>query len=157
MRINPFIPPLIVSLVLSCLSNQGRPGGKTPKELYDECMNTFSDENKCKELVLKTIPDADLSLLGPEPELSPEESAKVRIREELIHALLYQNKVFVKEQLGEPDEQKTVTMSNGMEEWIYRRPVSKYAEGSRPDKELKIRFQRGMVVRIVHTPPDRRR
>ncbi len=128
---------------------------KSPKELYTECMGTFSDDAKCKEFVLKTIPDADVRLLGPDPEISPEQVAKLHIREELIQKLSYQNKLFVKNLIGPPDEQRTVNnWAPGMEEWIYTRPISKYAEGSRPDKEIRIRFQKGAVVKVMHISPD---
>ncbi|EQA36873.1 hypothetical protein LEP1GSC047_2502 [Leptospira inadai serovar Lyme str. 10] len=136
-----------------------RPTGRearTPRQLYDECMTTFSDDSKCKEFVLKSIPDADVSVLGvAPPQLSAEEKAKLRIRSELIHSLLYQNQLYVKNQIGDPDEKMTINnWAPGMEEWVYTRPICKYAEGSRPDKEIRIRFQRGAVVKVLHTPPD---
>ncbi|MFB5649751.1 hypothetical protein ACE5IS_03810 [Leptospira wolffii] len=133
--------------------NSGRET-KTPKELYAECMSTFSDDSKCKEFVLKSIPDADPNLLG-EQAPSSEEGQKLLIRANLIKSLQTQNKLYVRNLLGNPDEEKTINnWSPGMEEWVYYRPISKFAEGSRPDKEIRIRFQRGAVLKVLYTPPD---
>ncbi|PJZ76168.1 hypothetical protein [Leptospira neocaledonica] len=129
---------------------------KSPKQLYSECMETFADDTKCKEFVLKSIPDADISLLGQNADPNAlEASSNVFIRSELIRSLMSQNKLFVKTKLGEPDERRTVnSWAPGMEEWLYYRPISKFAEGSRPDKEIKILFSRGAVLKVTHTPPD---
>ncbi|TGK17423.1 hypothetical protein EHO61_13600 [Leptospira fluminis] len=147
---------LLSTLLFRCslVPGTGREA-KTPKQLFEECMSTFSDEAKCKNFVLKSIPDADIDLLGKQPELADEAKAKLRIRSELVHSLLYQNQLYVKNQIGEPDEKMTINnWAPGMEEWVYFRPICKYAEGSRPDKEIRIRFQRGAVVKVLHTPPD---
>ncbi|TGM13928.1 hypothetical protein EHQ81_09175 [Leptospira selangorensis] len=129
--------------------------GKSPAQLYSECMSTFSDDAKCKEFVLKSIPDADVNLLGQNANQTElEASAHIFIRSELIQSLLYQNKLYVKNKLGEPDEKRVVNnWAPGMEEWLYYKPVSKFAEGSRPDREILIRFQRGAVVHVGYTPP----
>ncbi|GBF37844.1 hypothetical protein [Leptospira johnsonii] len=129
---------------------------KSPAQLYSECMGTFADDAKCKEFVLKSIPDADVNLLGQNVDAkTAEASANIYIRAQLIQSLLYQNKLFVKGKLGEPDEKRVVNnWAPGMEEWLYYRPVSKFAEGSRPDREILIRFQRGTVVHVGYTPPS---
>ncbi|TGK05517.1 hypothetical protein EHQ53_17990 [Leptospira langatensis] len=127
---------------------------KTPKQLYAECMTTFQDDAKCKEFVLKSIPDADVTILGQNanPTVDP---SSLKIRADLIKSLLYQNKIYVKEMIGEPDEKRTINnWAPGMEEWVYTRPITKYAEGSRPDRELRLHFQKGTVVRVLHTPPS---
>ncbi|TGL62974.1 hypothetical protein [Leptospira sarikeiensis] len=129
--------------------------GKSPKQLYTECMDTFSDDAKCKEFVLKAIPDADVTLLGATAQISEETSSKLYIRSEMIQKLMSQNKLFVKNLLGEPDEKAIVnSWAPGMEEWVYYRPISKYAEGSRPDKEIRILFSRGAVLKVRHIQPD---
>ncbi|EIE00163.1 hypothetical protein [Leptospira licerasiae] len=132
---------------------------KSPKRLYSECMETFADDTKCKEFVLKSIPDADISLLGKDADPNAVQASNtIFIREELVRSLLYQNKLFVKNKLGEPDEKRIVNnWAPGMEEWLYYRPVSKFAEGSRPDREILIRFQRGAVVHVGYTPPSQNR
>ncbi|TGK00678.1 hypothetical protein EHO59_12080 [Leptospira semungkisensis] len=128
---------------------------KTPKQLYAECMATFQDDAKCKEFVLKSIPDADVTILGQNAVAGPVDPSSLKIRADLIKSLLYQNKIFVKELIGEPDEKRTINnWAPGMEEWVYTRPISKYAEGSRPDRELRLHFQKGTVVRVLHTPPS---
>lgn len=129
---------------------------KSPKQLYTECMETFSDDSKCKEFVLKSIPDADISLLGQNADPNAVQTAEnIFIRSELTRSLMSQNKLFVKGKIGEPDEKRIVnSWAPGMEEWVYYRPISKYAEGSRPDKEIKILFSKGAVLKVTHTPPD---
>ncbi|TGK43787.1 hypothetical protein [Leptospira andrefontaineae] len=129
---------------------------KSPKVLYSECMETFADDTKCKEFVVKSIPDADISLLGKDADPNAvDASSNIFIRAELIRSLMSQNKLFVKGKIGEPDEKRIVnSWAPGMEEWLYFRPITKYAEGSRPDKEIKILFSRGAVLKVTHTPPD---
>lgn len=128
---------------------------RPPKELYAECMSTFSDDAKCKELILKSSPDADLNLLTESNSEAIEENSKLLIRSDMMKALQGQNKLFVRNLLGSPDEQKIVNnWAPGMEEWIYTRPVSKFAEGSRPDKEVRVRFLRGAVLKVLYVQPD---
>ncbi|TGM94597.1 hypothetical protein [Leptospira licerasiae] len=156
-----FVFTLCLFLLFQCtyFSPESNRESKSPKRLYSECMETFADDAKCKEFVLKSIPDADISLLGKDADPNAVQASNtIFIREELVRSLLYQNKLFVKNKLGEPDEKRTVNnWAPGMEEWLYYRPVSKFAEGSRPDREILIRFQRGAVVHVGHTPPSQNR
>ncbi|PJZ25114.1 hypothetical protein CH352_11165 [Leptospira hartskeerlii] len=153
-----FVFTLCLFLLFQCtyFSPESNRESKSPNRLYSECMETFADDAKCKEFVLKSIPDADISLLGKDADPNAvQASTTIFIREELVRSLLYQNKLFVKNKLGEPDEKRTVNnWAPGMEEWLYYRPVSKFAEGSRPDREILIRFQRGAVVHVGHTSPS---
>ncbi|PJZ50062.1 hypothetical protein [Leptospira saintgironsiae] len=155
-----FLIPFCILAFSQCTylsgDNAGVREGKSPSQLYSECMGTFADDAKCKEFVLKSIPDADVNLLGQNANQTElEASTHVFIRAQLIQSLLYQNKLFVKNKLGEPDEKRTVNnWAPGMEEWLYYRPVSKFAEGSRPDREILIRFQRGAVVHVGYTQPS---
>ncbi|MEI7012029.1 hypothetical protein [Leptospira licerasiae] len=156
-----FVFTLCLFLLFQCtyFSPESNRESKSPKRLYSECMETFADDAKCKEFVLKSIPDADISLLGKDADPNAVQASNtIFIREELVRSLLYQNKLFVKNKLGEPDEKRTVNnWAPGMEEWLYYRLVSKFAEGSRPDREILIRFQRGAVVHVGHTPPSQNR
>ncbi|MGJ4790131.1 hypothetical protein [Leptospira koniambonensis] len=153
-----FVFTLSLFSILQCayFSPESNRESKSPKRLYSECMETFADDAKCKEFVLKSIPDADVSLLGKDADPNVvEASVNIFIRSELIRSLLSQNKLYVKNKLGEPDEKRVVNnWAPGMEEWLYYRPISKFAEGSRPDREILIRFQRGTVVHVGYTPPS---
>ncbi|MCR1792587.1 hypothetical protein AB3N61_09975 [Leptospira sp. WS58.C1] len=115
-------------------------------------MTTFSDEVKCKEFVSKDAVKAKASE-SQYPELSEEERSKLQIRQDLKDRIQFKNKLFVKHLIGEPDEIQYV--NNVHEDWIYRRPVSVYELGYAPDKEIRIRFQKGIVQKVNHKAPNK--
>lgn len=146
---------MTVCLIFSfshCSLFQTQEKQSTSESLYKSCMETFSDEVKCKEMEKKAIEKGQVEKPKRVVELTPEEESKLLIRDELKNLLMMKNKVFVIEKLGEPDMKKKD--GSGKEYYHYYRPITRFSVEHDPDKELIIVFTREMVNRILHTPPD---
>ncbi|MCB1190693.1 MAG: hypothetical protein H7A23_23055 [Leptospiraceae bacterium] len=116
-------------------------------QYYNDCMETFKDEQKCKSLVEKAQKSEEQN-----ENISKEVYDNLKIRDEVKDTIQDKNKLFVIKYLGEPDERKR--SSSGLEFFIYKRPISKYSKNSKPDKELKIVFNKnGLVQKVFHKSP----
>ncbi|MFQ3909051.1 hypothetical protein [Leptospira borgpetersenii] len=121
-------------------------------------METFGDREKCEKLVLK-------QLIGPEKTeessqtnrtselvaLDPEIEKSLRLRSEIKNTLQGQNRIFVKEFLGNPDRIQFRT--NSIEAFVYTRPISRYKPSAKPDLEIRVLMRNGTVVRVEHVAP----
>lgn len=138
--------------VLNCSSSQDVQM-KNKQALYDNCMETFKDEVKCKSFLEKSEADLKTSeeiRREQVAKLSKEQLAGLKIRQDIKDTLASKNNLFVKEYLGEPDEIKHY---GDREYWVYTRPVSKYKPDSDPDEEITVVFRRTMVERVNHIKP----
>ncbi|EMO61624.1 hypothetical protein LEP1GSC133_0228 [Leptospira borgpetersenii serovar Pomona str. 200901868] len=134
------------------------PQKESVKQIYADCMETFGDREKCEKLVLK-------QLIGPERTeessqtnrtselvaLDPEIEKSLRLRSEIKNTLQGQNRIFVKEFLGNPDRIQFRT--NSIEAFVYTRPISRYKPGAKPDLEIRVLMRNGTVVRVEHVAP----
>lgn len=86
-------------------------------------METFQDSEKCEKLVLKQLLGSDKTETekNQTPTLDPEIEKNLRLRSEIKDSLQGQNRIFVKEFLGNPDQVQFRT--NGIEAYIYTRPT----------------------------------
>ncbi|WP_411823682.1 hypothetical protein [Leptospira sp. 'Mane'] len=126
---------------------------KNKQALYDHCMETFKDDEKCKSFLEKSEADLKTSeeiRKEQVAKLSKEQLAGLKLRQEIKDTLVSKNNLFVKEYLGEPDEIKHF---GDREYWVYTRPVSKYKPDSVPDEEITVIFRRAMVERVNHVKP----
>ncbi|TGL95527.1 hypothetical protein EHQ76_16450 [Leptospira barantonii] len=153
---------LCVGLVSSCVTTPPPKG--SAKQIYADCMETFGDKEKCEKLVLKqllgsgTTQSTDSSqnngtenAQNSEPALDPEIEKNLRLRSEIKDTLQGQNRIFVKEFLGNPDTVQFRT--NSIEAFIYTRPISRFKPGARPDQEIRVLLRNGTVVRVEHVAP----
>lgn len=108
-------------------------------------METFQDSEKCEKLVLKQVLGSDKT------EIQTETEKNLRLRSEIKDNLQGQNRIFVKEFLGNPDQVQFRT--NGIEAYIYTRPVSRHKLGVKPDLEIRVLMRNGTVVRVEHVAP----
>lgn len=113
---------------------------ENPSNLFESCMETFSDEIKCREMQEKSERKS--------VSLSNTEQGNIFIRQELIDLLELKSKLYVLELLGEPDD-KNIDGS-GKEYFLYTRPLTKYSQKSIPDKQLIIIFRKGHVTKVLH-------
>ncbi|MDF3819553.1 hypothetical protein P3G55_06565 [Leptospira sp. 96542] len=121
--------------------------------LFQNCMETFEDEARCKKLLEKS--EADLRTEAEEQKLARENLTKeqkdgLKIRSVVKDSLQSQNKGFVKNYLGEPDK---IEHGGDREYWVYTRPVTRYSVENDPDEELTVIFRRNKVERINHIKP----
>ncbi|XDD51960.1 hypothetical protein AB3N59_08170 [Leptospira sp. WS92.C1] len=127
-------------------------------------METFGNKEKCEQLVLKQLLDSgqnetsgslEASGSGTNQtvvsELDPEIERNLRLRSEIKNTLQGQNRIFVKEFLGEPDNIQFRT--NSIEAFLYTRPISRFKPGAKPDREIRVLFRNGTVVRVEHITP----
>lgn len=131
------------------------------KQIFADCMETFGDKEKCEKLVLKqllgsgqtTNPETGIveNQTPTEPTLDPEIEKNLRLRSEIKDTLQGQNRIFVKEFLGNPDQVQFRT--NSIEAFIYTRPISRYKPGAKPDLEIRVLLRNGTVVRVEHVAP----
>jgi hypothetical protein len=111
-------------------------------------METFEDEAKCSSFLKKSEQD-----LLTEEEIRKEQIAKLtqeelnglKNRQEMKDSLASRNKQFVLQYLGIPDQK---TSTSDREYWIYTRPVSIYAPGYDPDREVTVILRRGHVEKV---------
>lgn len=89
---------------------------------------------------VKTIPD------DPPP-------GGLFIRDELIDRLQIQNKPYVLELLGEPDEK--IQLAAGRERWIYNRPLTCYSKKHPPDRQFTVVLRSDRVIKIFYKPPGK--
>lgn len=160
------------SILLFCVSSAGflsscvttPPPKGSAKQIYADCMETFGDKEKCEKLVLKqllgsgTTGAADSSqnngtenAQNTAPALDPEIEKSLRLRSEIKDTLQGQNRIFVKEFLGNPDQVQFRT--NSIEAFIYFRPISRFKPGAKPDVEIRVLMRNGTVVRVEHVAP----
>nr|WP_246057433.1 hypothetical protein [Leptospira gomenensis] len=123
-------------------------------------METFADKEKCEQLVLKQLLGSGQSSEGSgtgtaetsaEPLLDPEIEKNLRLRSEIKDTLQGQNRLYVKQFLGNPDDIQYRT--NNLEAFIYTRPVSRFKPGAKPDREIRVLFRHGNVIRVEHVAP----
>ncbi|EMN46876.1 hypothetical protein LEP1GSC088_0597 [Leptospira interrogans str. L1207] len=126
-----------------CVTTEPQKG--TAKQIYSDCMETFQDSEKCEKLVLKQVLGSDKA------EIQTETEKNLRLRSEIKDNLQGQNRIFVKEFLGNPDQVQFRT--NGIEAYIYTRPVSRHKLGVKPDLEIRVLMRNGTVVRVEHVAP----
>lgn len=126
------------TIAVFCLSCTGIQND--PKTLYKSCIESFSDEQKCHTLIYGTPPSGDLPPSG------------LFLRGELIERLQIQSKSYVRELLGEPDEK--IFEGTGRERWIYKRPLTRYSNSARPDREFTVLIRTERVVKVYYKPPD---
>lgn len=152
----------VVGFVSSCVTTP--PPRGSAKQIYADCMETFGDKEKCEKLVLKQLLGSGTAQSGDssqntgtenvqnnEPTLDPEIEKNLRLRSEIKDTLQGQNRIFVKEFLGNPDVVQFRT--NSIEAFIYTRPISRFKPGARPDQEIRVLLRNGTVVRVEHVAP----
>ncbi len=137
----------IICLVFCCLHSFASDQENQTKKIFESCMETFSDEIKCKELTQKTNTKSN----NEQVHIS-EENKKLFNRNELKNSLMMKSKPYVLNLLGEPD--KIHKDGAGKEYFHYYRPITRLNESSSPDRKITIIFVKGMVSRILHTPPQ---
>ncbi|WP_061248818.1 hypothetical protein [Leptospira alstonii] len=125
-------------------------------------METFGDREKCEKLVLKQLIGSDKTESSSQAEaeenrtvservLDLEIEKNLRLRSEIKDTLQGQNRIFVKEFLGNPDQIQFRT--NSIEAFVYTRPISRYKPGAKPDLEIRVLMRNGTVVRVEHVAP----
>ncbi|MCB1142949.1 MAG: hypothetical protein H7A24_15605 [Leptospiraceae bacterium] len=112
-------------------------------------MQTFSDEEKCKTFTEKTYSGKPEE---GEIHLSPEEEESLYIRSDLKTEMFGKNTLYLKSKLGDPEDK--INLGAGKEVLIYKRPISKYAKGSKPDKQISFVIKRNRIVQIKHIAPN---
>ncbi|EMY78256.1 hypothetical protein LEP1GSC060_1346 [Leptospira weilii serovar Ranarum str. ICFT] len=150
-------------ILVSCVTTPPPKG--SAKQIYSDCMETFGDREKCEKLVLKQMLGSDKTetnsqtqteenrtISEPQPALlDPEIEKSLRLRSEIKDTLQGQNRIFVKEFLGNPDQIQFRT--NSIEAFIYTRPISRHKPGAKPDLEIRVLMRNGTVVRVEHVAP----
>ncbi|AXR61200.1 hypothetical protein DQM68_11460 [Leptospira mayottensis] len=132
------------------------------KQIYADCMETFEDREKCEKLVLRQLIGSEKTEESSQIEtnrtrisesvtLDPEIEKNLRLRSEIKDTLQGQNRIFVKEFLGNPDRIQFRT--NSIEAFVYTRPISRYKPGAKPDLEIRVLMRNGTVVRVEHVAP----
>ncbi|EMF89363.1 hypothetical protein LEP1GSC161_2688 [Leptospira santarosai str. CBC1416] len=130
------------------------------KQIYADCMETFGDREKCEKLVLKQLIGSEKTGESSQVEtdrtqasvsLDPEIEKNLRLRSEIKDTLQGQNRIFVKEFLGNPDRIQFRT--NSIEAFVYTRPISRHKPGAKPDLEIRVLMRNGTVVRVEHVAP----
>ncbi len=125
-------------------------------------METFGDKEKCEKLVLKQLIgsekteesshiETNRTQISESVVLDPEIEKNLRLRSEIKDTLQGQNRIFVKEFLGNPDRIQFRT--NSIEAFVYTRPISRYKPGAKPDLEIRVLMRNGTVVRVEHVAP----
>ncbi|EKS00989.1 hypothetical protein [Leptospira mayottensis] len=125
-------------------------------------METFEDREKCEKLVLRQLIGSEKTEESSQIEtnrtrisesvtLDPEIEKNLRLRSEIKDTLQGQNRIFVKEFLGNPDRIQFRT--NSIEAFVYTRPISRYKPGAKPDLEIRVLMRNGTVVRVEHVAP----
>lgn len=146
MKIKTLIYLDIIILLFSNNCASERSSEKKPM-IFQECMDVFKDELKCRELEIKSNKEKE-----PQSISNSSNENKIHLRQEIKDRVQNRNRLFVSSFLGEPDER--TNDGAGQDYFIYRRPISRYSEDSPPDKEIQVVFRRDMVIRVIHTPPN---
>ncbi|TGK99737.1 hypothetical protein [Leptospira levettii] len=126
---------------------------KNQENLFENCMKTFQDEQKCKEFMSNSVKDIQTDEEKREEDLAKltkEQLAGLKLRKEIKDTLPGKNGNFVKEFIGVPDE---VKRGGDREYWIYKRPICKFDGESLPDKEITVIFRRSFVEKVEHKKP----
>ncbi|MCW7474903.1 hypothetical protein CH354_16765 [Leptospira levettii] len=126
---------------------------KNQENLFENCMKTFQDEQKCKEFMSNSVKDIQTDEEKREADLAKltkEQLAGLKLRKEIKDTLPGKNGIFVKEFIGDPDE---VKRGGDREYWIYKRPICKFDGESLPDKEITVIFRRSFVEKVEHKKP----
>ncbi|XDD42236.1 hypothetical protein AB3N58_13155 [Leptospira sp. WS60.C2] len=126
---------------------------KNQENLFENCMKTFKDEDKCKEFMSNSARDIQTDEERREEalaKLTQEQLAGLKLRKEIKDTLPGKNGNFVKEFIGEPDE---IKRGGDREYWVYKRPISKYDGESLPDKEITVIFRRSFVEKVDAKKP----
>jgi len=124
------------------------------ESVYNNCMETFKDDVKCKELSGKTKVAREREEAAKSPrkvELTPEQEKSLWIRDEMKNKFMSKSKLAVLETFGEPEARNLDT--SGREHLIYKRPISRYSKDHDPDIEIRFLVLRNQVSQIFHTPP----
>lgn len=142
-----------LSYLTNCFSQDVKISNK--EDLFKNCMATFADEVKCASFLEKSeqdlLTEQEIKRKQRE-ELSQEQLAGLKIRDDIKAALQSKSKKYAIAYLGEPD----LIHSGGdqREYLIYNRPISKYAPASDPDDQITVILRRGKVERVNHIAPD---
>ncbi|XDD45884.1 hypothetical protein AB3N60_14360 [Leptospira sp. WS39.C2] len=126
---------------------------KNQENLFENCMKTFQDEQKCKEFMSNSVKDIQTEEERRAEELAKlteEQLAGLKLRKEIKDTLPGKNGIYVKEYIGEPDE---IKRGGDREYWIYKRPISKFDGESLPDKEITVIFRRSFVEKVDYKKP----
>jgi len=136
----------------SCLSAPTQISNR--EALYQNCMETFQEEMKCKDLLKKSeenLKTEEEKKREKRINLSQEDKNSLKIRDEMKDLIISRNKLFVISYIGEPDKKET---SADRDYWIYSRPISRYSTEHDPDDEVTVIFRRGQVERITVIKPS---
>lgn len=146
---------LLLIFLLNCSTTWKE--SSDPDSLFQSCMETFQDAEKCNQMKHKAQAIANEKDLEEQKkkrkiELTPEQEKSLWIRDDLKNALTMKSPLYVKETLGEPDERRN--LSNGNMEFIYRKPVARYSTAHDPDLEIKVYFVKDKVSKVFHIQPE---
>ncbi len=137
-------------VLTNCAGNQSV---KDKQTLFDNCMETFNDKDKCNSFVDKSEAD----LLSAEEKgkieretLSKEKLAGLKLRSDVKNILPGKNDSYVRSYLGEPDEIKHYGERTY---WEYYRPVCKFSPDSDPDEKVTVIIRKFLVERVEHIKP----
>lgn len=140
---------LIAFLITSCATQQQADRQKIDKKaMYNHCIQTFQDAEKCRQFVASQSKQKQQT---KKVALAPEVEKQLKIRDDLKDQLQSKNKLYVKNQIGEPD--KSFRDSSGRTHFVYYRPIARYSAEHDPDIEIDVIFIRNRVSRVNHTPP----
>lgn len=126
---------------------------KNQESLFENCMKTFQDEVKCRDFMSKSAKDMQSEDEKREEvlaQLTAEQLAGMKLRQEIKDTLPGKNGNFVKEYIGDPDE---IKRGGDREYWVYKRPISKFSGESPPDKEITVIFRRYFVEKVDYKKP----
>ncbi len=143
----------LILLIFSTNCSTAQKENADPDSLFQSCMQTFQDAEKCNQMKQKAQEIANEKELEEKKkkrkvELTPEQEKNLWIRDDLKNALTMKSPLYVKETLGEPDEKRN--LSNGNMEFIYRRPIARYSTAHDPDQEIKVYFVKDKVSKVFH-------
>ncbi|WP_232373710.1 hypothetical protein [Leptospira chreensis] len=116
-------------------------------------MKTFQDEVKCRDFMSKSAKDMQSEDEKREEvlaQLTAEQLAGMKLRQEIKDTLPGKNGNFVRGYIGDPDE---IKRGGDREYWVYKRPISKFSGESPPDKEITVIFRRYFVEKVDYKKP----
>ena len=127
---------LLVSLSFFVIFCQTPQSGQS--DLLGNCIRTFEDEAKCREMLgVESHTEAPVLLEG--------QSVRLYDRDFLENILKGKNRLYVVRLLDEPESKRR---KGSGETWLYKRSVSMDRKSKKPDKGLRLYFRNGYVTRI---------
>jgi len=118
--------------VIFCSSPQSK-----KSDLLANCIRTFGDEVKCREMLGDGKSDG--------PVLSGGQNVRLYDRDFLENILKGKNRMYVVRLLDEPSDKKR---KGSGETWIYGSAVSMDKKSNKPDRGLRLYFRNGYVTRV---------